>query len=1021
MKSNADFQSAVSPIFNRQTLAILERDEEFGRPAELNSAIQQIGNLRYSKESSILLRQKHYGEQEHRAPSSSRRRAGALWPAAGETSNSKLQNRLDPLKFGARCFPQVWSLVFGVFVAVAFLSSRASLAASTLSDPAVDSYNTRVGTQTFSGLYQFTTNNLLIETAQGIHDMGSENIKMYLGANFSGKYHTNLAPNITSLLTLARDEPNCRTVLDMPFRRYIAWAYPLSNPDAPFMDGNYTATEAANDYREMYDLTRYLLTNYNNSGKTFYLGHWEGDGYLSVNNWSTNPPPAEIPAMIAWLNNRQKAIDDAKAATEFTNVNVFGYSEVNRVRDAMNNGTNNNVRSINYVIPYVTNLDYVSYSSYDAMNLSTANLYTTLDYIEAHIPTNKAAAIPGERLWIGEYGWGGNSSDSQEPLNRAYIQRLLNYGQQAFPFILFWEIYDNETNKNFWLIDTNNVKVPSWYLHQRFINNARLFTAQFKETNHRLPSDTEFVSLVSPTLNQPLPAPINLSVSNAGAAMLSPTSATVSGLLAQGVYGDDCATVKVFWGRKDGGTTRAAWEQSASAGLNTNFNPTTFTISLTNLPAGTNIYFRFYATNASGEAWAPSSTQLISQTLNPSDYPCRIKIAFTGYNRSETLSNFPALVNFGANVLGFSYSRFTSPVGGDLRFTDAGGFLVLPHEIDEWNPSGTSTVWVRVPRLAGTNDFIWAYWGNPAAAALPSYATNGTVWSSDHYAVWHLKETGLPYADSSQQHPAAGGSAGSSVNAMIGHGISLNGSSQYLDPGPIDLGQAFTISAWVKLDATATNCQTILANKPGGWNSDGFALFINSFNTADQEVRLETGNGTAGTAAATAVGAVAPGVWHRVAAVIDKTAGSARLYIDGADRTTAASVQADFANQTDFNVGRCTNSSFYLKGTLDEVRIESLARSSNWVWASWMSTASNNLLTTYSTINPRPTLSTVISGPNLCVSWPTNAGPFTLFTTTNLAPPVTWLPATNTPVSLNDTWQIQVPASSGPRLYRLQQ
>ena len=40
----------------------------------------------------------------------------------------------------------------------------------------------------------------------------------------------------------------------------------------------------------MYDLTHYLLTNYNNSGKTFYLGHWEGDGYLNVNDWTTNPP-----------------------------------------------------------------------------------------------------------------------------------------------------------------------------------------------------------------------------------------------------------------------------------------------------------------------------------------------------------------------------------------------------------------------------------------------------------------------------------------------------------------------------------------------------------------------------------------------------------------------------------------------------------------------------------------------------------------------------------------------------------
>jgi len=57
------------------------------------------------------------------------------------------------------------------------------------------------------------------------------------------------------------------------------------------------------------------------SGKTFYLGHWEGDGYLAP--WTTNPPPAAIQGMIDWLNNRQQAIDDAKRDTAFQDVNVF--------------------------------------------------------------------------------------------------------------------------------------------------------------------------------------------------------------------------------------------------------------------------------------------------------------------------------------------------------------------------------------------------------------------------------------------------------------------------------------------------------------------------------------------------------------------------------------------------------------------------------------------------------------------------------------------------------------------------
>jgi len=495
------------------------------------------------------------------------------------------------------------------FVILLWLAASALVRGATLSDTAVDRYNMRVGTQTFSGLYQFTTNTLLVETAEAIQGMGTDYIKIYLGPDFVGKYRITLGPNITNLLTLARSESSVRYVLNMRFKNIIAWAYPFAYW-WPF-DG-YSASEAASEYREIYDLTHYLLTNYNNSGKTFYLGHWEGDGYLTGGVWTTNPTPTMVQGFIDCLNNRQSAVDDAKQATLFTNVNVFCYAEANRVLDAISGYH----RMINYVVPYVTNLDYLSYSSYDAQRLSGADLTATLDYAEAHLPTNKVSVLPGERIWIGEYGFanGGDTPAQQEPESRAYIQRLLNYGRQGIPYILFWEIYDNETNtdgsyKYFYLIDENGLKAPCYYLHQRFINNARLLTAQFKETNGRLPNDSEWVPMVTPMLNQPLPPPVGLTISNLNATMLSNTAATVSGILRQGIYGDDLATVSVFFGRNDGAAVPAAWEQIQMLGINTNFNPKTFTALLTNLVPDTNYFFRFYASNVNAEAWAPSSWQ----------------------------------------------------------------------------------------------------------------------------------------------------------------------------------------------------------------------------------------------------------------------------------------------------------------------------------------------------------------------------------------------------------------------------
>lgn len=493
--------------------------------------------------------------------------------------------------------------------------------ATALRDAQVDAYNVRVGTETFSGRYQFTTNTLLVETAEAITNTGSDIIKFYLGPSTSKRSGVILPPNITSVLMLARDEPSYRQVFDMPFRHYIVWTYPFSNPEPPFKDGNYSAIEQTNDYREMYDLTRYLLTNYNNSGKTFYLGHWEGDGYLKVNGWKTNPSPAVVTAMIAWLNNRQKAVDDAKQATPRTNVNVFNYAEANRVRDAMLNGPTNNQRVINAVVPYVTNLDYLSYSSYDAEDLSAAKLYTTLDYMHSMLTTNKRGVVPEPRMWIGEYGHGNWNADAQESFNRSYIQRLLNWkaAGQALKFILYWEIYNNEPDRSFCLVDPNGVKVASWYLQSYFINDARLLTAQFKETHGRLPTDAEFVSFVTPLLNQAIPAPVRLSVANSSSTVLSSNSASISGRLAQGIYGDDEASVWVFWGRQDGGTNADNWENSRLVGLNTHFNPATFTTTVNNLVAGTHYFFRFYATNASEKEWAGSSSQFTTTTINSSD------------------------------------------------------------------------------------------------------------------------------------------------------------------------------------------------------------------------------------------------------------------------------------------------------------------------------------------------------------------------------------------------------------------
>ena len=122
------------------------------------------------------------------------------------------------------------------------------------------------------------------------------------------------------------------------------------------------------------------------------------------------------------------------------------------------------------------------------------------------------------------------------------------------------------------------------------------------------------------------------------------------------------------------------------------------------------------------------------------DWQYRMEIQTVGNTQSETLPNFPLLVVLGTNVGNFSYGQFASTNGGDLRFADSDMTTELNYEVEEWNTSGTSYVWVRLPEMSGTNDTIWAFWGNPSQTSAPTYTINGATWDSQFGGVWHLTE-----------------------------------------------------------------------------------------------------------------------------------------------------------------------------------------------------------------------------------------------------------------------------------------
>ena len=70
---------------------------------------------------------------------------------------------------------------------------------------------------------------------------------------------------------------------------------------------------------------------------------------------------------------------------------------------------------------------------------------------------------------------------------------------------------------------------------------------------------------------------------------------------------------------------------------------------------------------------------------------------------------------------------------------------------------------------------------------------------------------------------------------------------------------------------------------------------------------------------------------------------------------------------------------------------------------------------------PSPSLTAGSSNGQLQLGWPGWAAGYSLYTATNLAPPVLWMPVTDEPALSNDVWRATVPlGTDGQRFFRLQ-
>ena len=275
----------------------------------------------------------------------------------------------------------------------------------------------------------------------------------------------------------------------------------------------------------------------------------------------------------------------------------------------------------------------------------------------------------------------------------------------------------------------------------------------------------------------------------------------------------------------------------------------------------------------------------------------------------------------------------------------------LNYEIESWNTNGLSYVWVDVGTVAsnGTSQ-ISASWGGPAAQQ--AYTTNGSVWNNNYLAVWHLGNT----TDSTVRQYTTNASSYTATNGVIDGAAYFAGGANQLGYGNL---QAFnftntvpwSMECWFNASVWSGNPMIVGKNSNSG-TFTGWGLDYNS-----GSLRWSLVNNAIASANDIVVNVTAPAVgnWMYYSVNMDGSSKAAgiTLFTNGlsaAFSTFANSLSASMSNSTAFEIGNRDGTGQPFNGKVDEVRISSVARSTNWVWATYQSQASNGTFQVYAPV-----------------------------------------------------------------------
>ncbi len=290
--------------------------------------------------------------------------------------------------------------------------------------------------------------------------------------------------------------------------------------------------------------------------------------------------------------------------------------------------------------------------------------------------------------------------------------------------------------------------------------------------------------------------------------------------------------------------------------------------------------------------------------------------------------------------------------------------MPLVHEIEKWDSvNRNAAIWVKVDTVYGNNGIqsITMYWGNPNAADIPTSASVFDT-TSGYQGVWHFSDVaGKMVYDATVNNYT--GISPDTAKPLVAQGVAgdcrvFNGINNYFHISNTAESKLnfpengnFTISAWVLIDSFDTLPHVIVAK--------GYEQFFLRYTGVSSKSPLwefaqlsQNGNWQACSTSAKQE------QWTLVTAV--RQGSKQSLYCNGVllDNTPDIFASANFERNTssdvsigkylkavnvpDYKDGYC-----FFKGSIDEVRMISTVKSSDWVLLCYMNQRSDDRLVAF--------------------------------------------------------------------------